>query len=188
MLTFFTADLHISHGLLANVRGLDVNIHDELIIEGINKRVRVTDRLYILGDVGDIKSWLQQIVCKNLYLIMGNHDKASIGKLFKTVEDVAMVKIGKEKVFLSHYAHAYWPMSHRGSYHLYGHTHSKREDTLDILFPDRRSMDCGVDNAYKIIGEYVPFSETEIMALLGPRKGHDPLSFYHPDEAEYNNL
>lgn len=189
MLTFFTADLHIDHGTLANYRGFtNIGEHDQLIIDGINQRVQKNDRLFILGDVGNILSWLKKIICTNLYLIQGNHDKASIGKLFKTVQDTDVIKIGEHRVFLSHYAHAYWPMSHRGSFHLYGHTHGKREETLDNLFPERRSMDCGIDNAFRLIGSYVPFSETEIIDILGSKKGHDPLSFYHPNDPKYENL
>jgi hypothetical protein len=46
------------------------------------------------------------------------------------------------------------------------------EDYLDSMWPERRSMDVGVDNAFRIFGEYRPFSEYDILNLLSTRKGH----------------
>lgn len=132
---------------------------------------------------GDV-SWraldeeIKRINCRDIHLIWGNHDRQNFGKHFKTAEDVTETKIGEINVFLSHYPHAYWPASHRGSYHLYGHTHAQREETLDQLFPGRRSMDVGIDNARRILGEYRPFAFEEIHAILGLREGHDGVEYY----------
>lgn len=53
-----------------------------------------------------------------------------------------------------------------------------REDYLDNIWPDRRSMDVGMDVAYDMFGEFRPFSELEVYSRLIARKGHDPLDFY----------
>lgn len=158
--------------------------HDNCMIEQINRFVGANDRLFILGDVAwhSVDNYLDRIVCKNLHLIWGNHDANKFGRKFKTSDDVADIKIGTKPnhhhVWLSHYAHAYWPKSHYGSFHLYGHTHRQREETLDKAFPGRRSMDVGVDNALHLLGEYRPFNENEIVSILGSRTGHDHLDFY----------
>ena len=47
------------------------------------------------------------------------YEAINFGKKFKTAEDVAEVKVGEIKVFLSHYPHAYWPASHHGSFYAF---------------------------------------------------------------------
>lgn len=188
MKTFFTADTHFAHeGVLAmsNRPFKSIDEHDDALIDNINTTVGTNDRLFILGDFAwrAEESYFSRIKCKNVHLIIGNHDKPSkVTKLFKTVEQTALVKACGHKVFLSHYPHAYWPSSHYGSLHLYGHIHGQREETLDSMFPDRRAMDCGVDVAAKITGQYRPFSEDEIVEILMVRPGHDPVEWYRQNE------
>lgn len=191
MRTFYTADPHFEHeGVMPMSHRVFASIedHNDAILDGINSTVGKHDRLFMLGDIAwrGGTSWFSGIVCKNLHLIYGNHDQAKIGRLFKTAEDVAEVKIGEHYTWLSHYPHCYWPRSHYGSFHLYGHMHAAREKFLDALFPGRRSMDCGVDNAKRLLGEYRPFSEGEIIDILGKRPGHDHVEWYERKRA--NNL
>ncbi len=61
--------------------------------------------------------------------------------------------------------------SHHGAIHLYGHSHSSAEEGLDKKFPGRRSMDVGIDNAYRLLGEYRPFSWDEIKHRLLSKQG-----------------
>jgi len=193
MKTFFTADLHLGHeGVLAmSARPFaSIEEHDDHLIENINAVVCERDRLFILGDFcwHGAESYAKRINCKNLHLIWGNHDRPNYGKWFKTAEDVAEIKLpqssfGQEaaeiKVFLSHYPHAYWPASHYGSLHLYGHLHGEQEETLAALFPGRRAMDVGVDQAAKLYsGVYRPFMDDEILDLLLRLPGHDPVEWY----------
>lgn len=188
---FFTADYHIDHeGVLEMSGRLFRNIleHNQAMVTGTNSVVGQDDTLFVLGDVGwnGIENFLNQLNCKNVHLIWGNHDKNSYGKLFRSSQDVLETKIGpeKQKVWLSHYPHFVWPASHHGSFHLYGHCHRQREATLDAAFPGRRSMDVGVDNALKLLGSYRPFNEMEIIRILGERPGHDPISFYEDFQAK----
>ncbi len=183
MKTFFTADLHLNHDKVALFTGrpfANIVDHDQHMIEQINRVVGRNDRLYILGDV----SWralsveMDKIVCRDKHLIYGNHDRHNFGKYFKTAEDVTEIKIQEQKFFLSHYPHAYWPASHRGSIHLYGHMHNQREATLNALFPGRRSMDVGIDSAKALLGEYRPFSEDEILVRMLIQPGHDGVEYY----------
>lgn len=190
MRTFFTADDHFAHENILKITDRDLHFssseeHDDALLEGINSTVGENDRLFVLGDFAwrAGESFTNRIRCKNLHLIFGNHDRAGFGKLFKSVEDTAIVKLQGHKVFLSHYPHAYWPSSHRGSLHLYGHVHAEREETLDACFPGRRSMDCGVDNAKLLLGSYRPFSEDEIIDILMARPGHDQVEWYDQQRA-----
>jgi calcineurin-like phosphoesterase family protein len=65
---------------------------------------------------------------------------------------------------MSHYAHRVWPHHHKGSIHLYGHSHSNLDDDWG------KSMDVGVDAAYKRFGEYRPFSLDEVLKIMENKK------------------
>ena len=153
------------------------------LIDGINKYVKEDDILYHLGDwsfggIHNIKLFRDSIVCKNIHLILGNHDQHIVDKevkffddsfnpvgLFSSVQDVLHLEIGKTKLFLSHYSHRVWNGSHKGIIHLYGHSHGSIPDF-------GRSMDVGVDVAYKMFGEYRPFNIGDIMRIMEKREIH----------------
>lgn len=148
---------------------------DDALIEGINKTVGENDTLWHLGDFcfaskneyyQKARELRERINCKHVNIIWGNHDNRVIADLFENNFDLHSIRIGKQLVVLCHYAMAIWDRSHHGSWHLYGHSHSCAENRLDQLFPGRRSMDVGVDNAYKILGEYRPFAFDEIQTCL----------------------
>lgn len=180
---WFTADWHFHHdGILemCNRQFSTIHLHDVHLQAMVNRYVRPADTLYVLGDVAwhDPGVTLKKLACSNVHLIWGNHDRENFARWFKSAQDTHIVKLDTHRIFLSHYAHAFWPGSHKGWLHLYGHNHSQREEYLDKLWPERRSMDCGVDNAKRLLGEYRPFSEDEVLEILGPRKGHDDVQFY----------
>lgn len=184
MKTCFLADPHLDHERvleMANRPFLTLDEHNDYMIDATNRVVDRNDRLFVLGDFAwrQEKSFLDRIDCKNIHLIIGNHDRAQGIKKFKSAEIGEEIKLGEHKVYLSHYAHAYWPASHYGSLHLYGHTHFEREETLDAAFPGRRSLDVGVDSAFRWLGAYRPFTDEEVLSILLPRPGHDPIEFYH---------
>lgn len=189
----FTSDLHLDHeGVLEMSGRLFRNIHEhnDWMISQLNRFVSQDDTLFILGDVAwnGVDNYLARLNCKSIHLIYGNHDKNSFGKHFKSHQEVLEIKIGQKpnqhKLWMSHYAHCYWPSSHYGAFHIYGHTHRQREDTLDLAFPGRRSIDVGVDNALHLLGEYRPFTEVELISILGNRPGHDLVSFYDDFQAK----
>jgi calcineurin-like phosphoesterase family protein len=151
------------------------------LVDGINKYVKEDDVLYHLGDwsfggVQNILQFRKYIVCKNIHLILGNHDQHIVDKevkfddtsfnpfeLFSSVQDVLHLKLGKTEVFLSHYSHRVWNGSHKGVIHLYGHSHGS--------IPDYgRSMDVGVDVSYKMFGEYRPFNIGDINRIMEKRE------------------
>lgn len=154
------------------------------LLDKINKQVIHNDRLWLLGDVafGPFKNLVQfreQINCKDVHLIVGNHDEShynkyyhDLKKLFSSVSHLKQVTINRQRFVLCHYSMFVWPKNHRGAIHLYGHSHSSVESVLDKLFPERRSIDVGVDNAIKVLGEYRPFTFDDIIKLLGKRKGY----------------
>ena len=188
MKTYFTADVHFDHAdfyeKLGRIRPFDMDEWNGLMLESINTRAARADRLFILGDFAWKRPgyWRQQIRCRHVTLIIGNHDKeAKCRNVFGgSMYNTRMVKkiCGSARVFLSHYPHAHWPASHHGSLHLYGHCHNQREACLDAVWPERRSMDVSPDTAFQLTGEWRPFEDTEIVERLMQRKGHDSMDHY----------
>jgi calcineurin-like phosphoesterase family protein len=168
------------------------------LVKQINKTVDKNDILYNLGDwsfggINNIWNFRKQINCKNIHLILGNHDhhiehnkrinipdetadrfheldlKLSDGEpttidLFSSVQHVKTVKHSGYNFFLSHFAHRVWDKSHHGVIHLYGHSHNSIDNTWG------KSMDCGVDTAYELLGAYRPFSLEEIVNIMDKRE------------------
>lgn len=180
MKTWFLGCPHFDHeGILAMMGRPFLSVEDmnDYIITRINERAQALDRIYWLGDVSWTNTqFLSRIKCRNNHLIFGNHDKASFAKGFKSAQDVLEISVDGKKFFLSHYPHAYWPSSHYGSIHLYSHVHGERESTLDMIFPDRRSLDVGIDNLKRLLGDYRPIEAAEVYNYIG--SGHDDLNFY----------
>jgi len=171
------------------------------LLENINKTVGENDVLWCLGDwcfaqenkyYGVAKSFRDRIKCKTIHYIWGNHDNGSIGDIFTTNNELAMIAINPgngaywigddeidsdrdakyaQRIALCHYAMAIWNGSHKGNWHFYGHSHAGAEPWMEEHFPGRRSLDVGVDNAFKILGEYRPFSYEELANLMAKRAG-----------------
>lgn len=195
---YFTADTHFGHAAIAAERGYGiVEDHDEAVLNGINSYASKADRLYILGDFcwSQPFEWRRRLLCKQVTLIRGNHDSPQVCRAFGgNMYDTRMVRLEPGKhVFLSHYAHAFWPGSHIGEFrgrkyvgrlHVYGHTHDEKEAELDWIWPERRSMDVGIDTAIRLLGRPWPFSADEIVERLWDRKGHHHVG--DADEAHVN--
>lgn len=193
MAAWFTADTHFGEGRkfgrFPNVSDDVVKVHDEILLDNINRHVQREDFLYILGDFAwkQPQKYRMQIRCKHCVFIRGNHDKFQDSlHAFGEVHDRKVVRnFGDTKAVLAHYPEAYWEGSHKGWYHFYGHTHRQRERTLDSVFPSRRSMDVGVDNAKALLDSFRPFSMEELLACMAFREGHDHVSFYRREFGEY---
>jgi len=142
--------------------------------------------------LGDLSSYGKVGKCmkhvpRGTWFIRGNHDGSDekcqrcFGGAFRQCMEIKLSKT--HKCWLSHYCHMVWPSSHYGSMHLYGHTHDLLEGRMDTLFPNRKSMDVSPETAYRLLGEFRPFTEEEILDILGDRSGHDCVSNYRKQEA-----
>lgn len=181
---WFTSDTHYGH---TNIAGPDISrwksgyrdfktVHqmNQILVDGINKYVKEDDVIYHLGDWSfggeqNILNFRHSIACKNIHLILGNHDEhiesniEEYSKYFLTIKDSFKGYIGKTYFHLDHCAHRVWFKSHKGSIHLYGHSHGSIPDF-------GKSMDVGVDVAYKIFGEYRPFNIVDILRIMDKRE------------------
>lgn len=155
---------------------------DDHMINQINATVGEDDILYHLGDfafgiynryANICENYRRRINCKNVHMIWGNHDQPNeIRHLFTRTYDLCEIEIKYTKVVLCHYAMCVWNKMHKNSIHLYAHSHSNAEAALERMMPGRRSMDVGVDNAKKILGDYRPFSLEEILKIMSKKTGH----------------
>jgi calcineurin-like phosphoesterase family protein len=150
----------------------DIEKHDEILIKCWNMVVGKNDTVYHLGDFtfanAEKAGWLFSNLNGHIYILNNywHHDSRWIGrgvyysKSEKTIEIVPPVlvleNIGLEKipVILCHYPFEVWDRKHYGAIHLHGHTHGEIQKINNRL-------DIGVDNAYKLLGNYQPFSIEE---------------------------
>lgn len=184
---WFTSDSHFGHRNIAgpsiskwksgyrNFNSLEEM--NQTIIQNINEYVKEKDILYHLGDwsfgnIYNVYRFRKSLICDNIYLVRGNHDAKTIRDrkiiieggsfnpmdLFLSVENILLVNIGEDKLFLSHYSHRVWPSSHRGSIHLFGHSHGN-------LPGIGKSMDVGLDTH----PDFRPYHIDEIRQLLKGR-------------------
>lgn len=188
---FFTSDLHFSHPAIitdfSTRKFPTIEEHDAHLIDQINKYVGPKDILWHLGDFcwgNKIGKYRHRIKCGEIHALIGNHDRENrLRPNFSTVNHVKEIKLRGHKIFMSHYPHTYWPRSHHGSIHLYGHLHNYREDLIDAMMPGRRSMDVGIDAAFDKFGEYRPFTEDEVLELL-KKPGHHDVGYEREKEKQ----
>lgn len=193
MANYFTADTHLAHSKMivyANRPFASVDEMDERIISNWNALVTDADDVWHLGDVSmrNPARFLAKLR-GHIHLIKGNHDKFSDEKarqMFASVHDVKMVTIGKQQIWLSHYAHRVWPKAHYGVWHLYGHSHGTLTDLGNC------SIDVGVDARRHYISastleegkaNYRPWTLEEIRMVMAAR-GYRPADCHNAKEED----
>jgi len=157
---------------------------NESIINGINWNVGQDDILICLGDWSFggfeyIEEFRNRIVCKNVHLVLGNHDhhiernKGNIQKLFTSVSDYETLIIGKRTFRLFHYPIQSWNGMNNGDIHLHGHVHLPP----NRKFGQGKKMDVGMDGhpefrPYNIMREIVPIMDKRDMRSDMPNDHH----------------
>ena len=185
---FFTSDTHYSHKNIcmatsewddAKTSGRTrdfktIKAMNKTIVDNINKTVGVDDVLYHMGDWSlggkeQIEVFRYAINCKNVHLILGNHDN-NIRKSkwlqdsFTSVSEVKQIKIDDQRIILCHYAMRVWYKSHKGSWMLHGHSHGSLSED------DHKSIDVGIDAAFMRVGKYKPYSFEEIQEIMSKKE------------------
>lgn len=125
---YFTADLHLQHPKLADLRGFgSVPEHDAHVVAQLAD-LGADDELWVLGDicsggVASMESALAQLheLPVPMHLVTGNHDPLhpmrrraqrhypAFAAVFASIQQYARVKIGTEDVLLSHFPYAGTP-------------------------------------------------------------------------------
>jgi len=176
---FYTSDLHLGNANIITYENRPYKMVAEMnadLVYKWNAKVGKNDEVYVLGDfsfkgVQETIRFLDQLN-GHIHLIHGNHDEfinkysfaeAMTRGLAEHVEDEGWYKKiddnGRE-VVLCHFPIMYWDgMDDRGSYHLYGHMHSRP----NMQHPHKDAFNVGVD-----VNSYYPVTLDE---LLERRKG-----------------
>jgi calcineurin-like phosphoesterase family protein len=172
---FFTSDTHYNHKNICRATTSWTDAEDktrdfksldhmnDTIVNNINGRVGENDILFHLGDWSfggfeKIQELRDRIVCKNIHLILGNHDhhieknKAEIQTAFSSVNhyldlevyDSNLGKFAKNRFILMHYPIASWIDMNRGTMHLHGHLHLPPHQAVG----QGKSMDVGMDGHF----------------------------------------
>jgi calcineurin-like phosphoesterase family protein len=138
------------------------------IVNNINEVVGQDDVLIHLGDWSfggyeQIREFWDRLVCKNIHLILGNHDhhidrnRDGSQGLFKSVSHYNTLELGQFKFQLMHYPISSWDGLNKGVMHLHGHCHLP----TNRRFGKGQRMDVGMDGhpdfrPYNVLREIVP--------------------------------
>ena len=125
---------------------------NDAIINNINSVVGQDDVLIHLGDWSfggfeNIKKFRDRIVCKEIHLILGNHDhhiennREGCQELFASVNHYTKLMYKYETIVLMHYPIDSWDGLNKGHIHLHGHCHLPQQK----VFGKGRRMDVGID-------------------------------------------
>jgi calcineurin-like phosphoesterase family protein len=182
---WFSSDFHFGHTNIAGAKVSkwdkgyrnfeSVEEMDRTLIKTINKYVKEDDIFYFLGDFcfrghANTPSYRYSLKCQTIHVCRGNHDRHidKYAYCFSSINDVMWCVERKDRpIFMSHYSHRTWEGSHKGYLHLYGHSHGTIQDF-------GKSMDVGMDVAYRLTGEYRPFSIDEIVEIMDKKEKEMP--------------
>jgi calcineurin-like phosphoesterase family protein len=186
---FFTSDTHYAHSnicsattnwsessnLTREFKSLDHM--NNTLVNNINCMVGEDDILIHLGDWSfggfeKVQEFRDRILCKNIHLVLGNHDhhiernKEGIQSLFSSVQNYLRLEVKRpinkattEKFTFvcMHYPIASWHDMNQGVIHLHGHVHLPPH----LRLADGKAMDVGVDG-----NGLEPLSMNEVLSLM----------------------
>lgn len=168
----FTSDWHLNHKRVLEYceRPFD-NMHDMecVFYENLKSIYRHGDILYYLGDLcfaskfyaNNYIEWFSIYGLNQVIYIFGNHDYSfrntiKNNKIVKWSGDLKVIHLHDgTKTYLCHFPIESWPKG----YMLHGHSHGNLEHKLS------GRLDVSIDNAYKLLGEYRPFTEDEVIEI-----------------------
>lgn len=178
---FFWSDPHFSHRNISGptesrwkdgYRTFDSTHYMNVVLtETVNKYVSEDDTIYMLGDFAfggeqNIAIHRDYINCKTIHVIEGNHDKNLLKhpECFTSIQKELRIELEGHKLWLRHHPEPTYKGDRSGVYHFFGHIHGN----IDQM-PGGKSLDCSVDHAFKLFGEYRPFELHEGIKLINER-------------------
>ena len=203
---WFTSDTHYNHSNICSstTQWTDpitcrdfksLEYMNTTLVDNINKKVGQDDILFHLGDWSFggfeyIELFRNQIVCRNIHLITGNHDhhiernKDNIQSIFSSVNKYLELTVkwnngtlgSDEKSFiLMHYPIASWNNMARGAIHLHGHIHLKANKRIGV----GKMMDVGVDG-----NDLCPIDMFRVLFLMKTQSIKSMFKFDHHEVVE----
>lgn len=152
------------------------------LVANINARVGPGDTLWCLGDwafgrggdyLNNARWFRDQIQCRTVHLIWGNHDDKKIRDLFASTHHQTEIRDNGVKLTLNHYPMLTWNGQHHATVadpniHLYGHVHAQYMKDPDASpLKDASAwpaLDVGFDGH-----DYQVWSLDEVLEALRPR-------------------
>lgn len=170
-MVWFTSDTHFGHANIifkyCNRPFASVEEHDAALIANWNARVRPNDIVYHLGDFAFTCTKEHAAACMmrlngRKFFIRGNHDELldHCLPLGSWIKDYLEVGVNGQKIVLFHYGLRTWHHDLRGTWHLYGHSHTGLE-------PLGKSCDVGVD-----AWNYAPVSFDVLKTFMDQQEIH----------------
>ena len=187
---YFTSDTHYGHENIcrgtcswkdrSGTRDFDtIEQMNQTIVDRINQVVQEDDVLFHLGDwsfggFSRVEEFRDKIKCKNIHIILGNHDHhiendkhgiksrfASVNHyLFLQVSETSPIRgaaVKKTKFVLSHYPICSWKDMYMGVFHLHGHVHLPS----NLVVGQGKSLDVGMDGSLMM-----PYSLDDVKDML----------------------
>jgi calcineurin-like phosphoesterase family protein len=164
-----------------------LDLMNDTIVNNINAVVKEDDILIHLGDWSfggfeSIKQFRDRIICKNIHLILGNHDhhiendREGVRQLFNSVSHYNTLIIDKKEFQLMHYPIDSWNNLRKGAMHLHGHCHLPNDRKLG----KGKRIDAGMDGHL----EFRPYNlMRELVPLLNKQPIHSEIEKdHHTDE------
>ena len=190
---FFTSDTHYAHSNIcsattkwegASNMTREFNSLDHMnatLVNNINNKVGEDDILIHLGDWSfggfeKVQEFRDRIVCKNIHLVLGNHDhhiernKEGVQDLFSSVQQYLRLEVRRpvSKSMMDrytfvcmHYPIASWHDMNQGVIHLHGHVHLPPH----LRIAEGKAMDVGVDG-----NGLEPISLNEVLSIMKNRE------------------
>jgi calcineurin-like phosphoesterase family protein len=189
---FFTSDTHYSHSNICSAttnwsvndgyaRTFDsLEDMNQRLVDNINNMVGEDDILIHLGDwsfggFDKIEEFRSQINCKNIHLVLGNHDdhisrnKENVQRLFSSVQHYLKLDVRrypnkatveKFRFVCMHFPIISWDNMNQKVMHLFGHVHLPPH--LRVM--EGRAMDVGCEG-----NGLEPISMDEVVKILKDR-------------------
>jgi calcineurin-like phosphoesterase family protein len=205
---WFTSDTHYNHGNICSsttqwtnpVTLRDFKSLEDMnatLVGNINEIVGEDDILFHLGDWSfggfeQIEIFRNQIVCKNVHIITGNHDhhiendREGIQSIFSSVNkylnlnvkwNVGTPLMGEQRFALMHFPIASWDNMSRGAIHLHGHVHF--ESNIRIGKGKMMDVGCEGNNLYPIeMGEVLELMSKQPIKGMFESDHHEILENY----------
>jgi calcineurin-like phosphoesterase family protein len=198
---WFTSDTHYNHSNIvsATTQWTDpvtcrefksLEHMNTTLVNNINEVVDQDDILFHLGDWSFggfefIQLFRDQIVCRNIHIITGNHDhhiernRDNIQSIFSSVNKYLDLDVswdaGKQRFALMHFPIASWNNMARGAIHLHGHVHFEANERIG----EGKMMDVGVDG-----NNLYPINMFRVLSLMEEQPIKSMFKFDHHEVVE----
>lgn len=169
-MNLYISDLHFGHTNVIKFDNRPFADRDEMdhtMIELWNGRVQPDDTVYILGDIcyrsGRAPEWYLRQLKGHKFMVLGNHDLPILDNpkalhYFEGVDKMMHITDGEHRISLCHFPIAEWNGYNRGTWHIYGHIHNRRDEAYEFMKTKEHALNAGC-----MINNYAPASFNELI-------------------------